>query len=301
MPIDAEVVERLLVKPGHAAHISQRDTEWGGDDTFAAMEKGDAKREATAQLKAFTRELAAAQELLWANDTYALLVIFQALDAAGKDSTIKHVMSGVNPQGCRVHSFKQPSSEELDHDFLWRAARALPERGQIGIFNRSHYEEVLVVRVHPELLVHQQLPAGDRGEAFWKARFDSINSFERHLDANGTKTLKFFLNVSKDEQRKRFIARLEEPGKEWKFSAGDVVERQHWDEYMVAYEEALTATSHSWAPWYVIPADHKYLMHMLVAGILVHTISVLDLAYPTVSEETRAANEAARRQLESEG
>jgi PPK2 family polyphosphate:nucleotide phosphotransferase len=300
MPIDAGIVERLLVKPGHAANVTQRDPVWGGDDAFAAMDKNAAKAEAKAQLKSFTRELANAQELLWANDTYALLVIFQALDAAGKDSTIKHVMSGVNPQGCRVHSFKQPSSEELDHDFLWRAGKALPERGQIGIFNRSHYEEVLVVRVHPELLVHERLPPGDRGQAFWTSRFDSINSFERHLHANGTRIVKLFLNVSKDEQRKRFIARLEGPDKQWKFSAADVVERQHWDEYMVAYEEALTATSMSWAPWYVIPADHKYLMHMLVAGIIVHTISALDLAYPTVSEEARAANQAARRQLEQE-
>jgi PPK2 family polyphosphate:nucleotide phosphotransferase len=300
MPIDAQVLQRLLVTPGQPAAIADRDPVWGGDSTLAAMGKRQAKQTATAQLEADTQELEAVQELLWASDTYALLVIFQALDAAGKDGTIKHVMSGVNPQGCEVHSFKQPSAEELDHDFLWRGAKALPERGRIGIFNRSYYEEVLVVRVHPELLDRQQLPA-PRGKSLWRQRFDSINAFEQHLDRNGTKIVKFFLHVSKDEQRKRFLARLDEPGKEWKFSSADVAEREHWDEYMTAFEEALTATSKPWAPWYVIPADHKFLMRMLVAGVIVSTISELDLAYPTVSTEDRAAHHAARRKLESEG
>jgi PPK2 family polyphosphate:nucleotide phosphotransferase len=300
MPIDAEVLDRLLVTPGQPAGIADRDTAWGGDTTFAALGKREAKQTADDQLMAYTKELEAAQELLWANDTYALLVIFQALDAAGKDGTIKHVMSGVNPQGCEVRSFKQPSAEELDHDFLWRAGKALPERGRIGIFNRSYYEEVLVVRVHPEWLDRQQLPAEDRGKGLWRQRFDSINAFEEHLDRNGTKIVKLFLHVSKEEQRKRFLARLDEPGKEWKFSAADVEERQHWDEYMTAFEDALTATSKPWAPWYVIPADHKFLMRMLVAGIIAKTIGDLDLSYPTVSAADRAAHHSARRKLESE-
>jgi PPK2 family polyphosphate:nucleotide phosphotransferase len=300
MPIDAEVLERLLVTPGRPAGIADRDPVWGGDMSLAAMGKQECKATAKAQLKAYTKELEAAQELLWANDTYALLLIFQALDAAGKDGTIKHVMSGVNPQGCEVRSFKQPSAEELDHDFLWRAGKALPERGRIGIYNRSYYEEVLVVRVHPEWLDRQQLPPQQRGKALWQQRFDSINAFEQHLDHNGTKIVKFFLHVSKDEQRKRFLARLDEPGKEWKFSAADVEERQHWDEYMKAFEEALTATSKPWAPWYVIPADHKFLMRMLVSGIIVSTITALDLSFPIVSAADRAAHHAARKKLESE-
>ncbi len=209
-------------------------------------------------------------------------------------------MSGVNPQGCEVTSFKQPSAQDLDHDFLWRVAKALPERGRIGIFNRSHYEEVLVVKVHPEFLERQQLPPGPRGARFWRQRYDSINSFERHLDRNGTTVVKFFLHVSKAEQRKRLLSRLDEPDKEWKFSAADVAERQHWDEYMDAFEAAITATSTAWAPWYVIPADHKYVMRALVAGVLVETIRSLNLTYPTVSTEQHVANQEARRLLEAE-
>jgi PPK2 family polyphosphate:nucleotide phosphotransferase len=206
----------------------------------------------------------------------------------------------VNPQGVQVVGFRQPAAEELDHDFLWRVSKALPERGRIGIFNRSHYEEVVALRVHPEWLDRQQLPAATRGPSFWEERYDDINAFERHLDRNGTKTVKFFLYVSKAEQKRRFLARLDRPHKEWKFNAADVAERARWDEYMAAYEQALTATSTPWAPWYVIPSDHKWLTQALVARILVDTIQGLDLEWPQVSEAEHAANLEARRLLEAE-
>jgi PPK2 family polyphosphate:nucleotide phosphotransferase len=209
-------------------------------------------------------------------------------------------MSGVNPQGVHVVSFRQPSSEELDHDFLWRISKALPERGRIGIFNRSHYEEVVALKVHPEWLEGQQLPPGKRGTQFWKGRYDDINGFERHLDRSGTKIVKFFLHVSKEEQKRRFIARLDTPGKEWKFKASDVAERAHWDEYMQAFEDAITATSTAWAPWYVIPADHKPVMQAIVARLLVETIQSLGLSWPQVSDKDRAANVEARKRLEAE-
>ena len=246
------------------------------------------------------QDLSDAQELLWASDRYALLVVFQALDAAGKDSTIEHVMSGVNPQGVQVVSFKQPSSEDLDHDFLWRINKALPERGRIGIFNRSHYEEIVALRVHPEWLEGQRLPPGPRGSRFWKGRYEDINAFERHLERSGTKIVKFFLHVSKAEQKRRFLARLDTPGKEWKFKASDVAERAYWDENMRAFEDAITATSTAWAPWYVIPADHKHVMQAMVARILVETIQSLDLSWPEVSDEDRAKHAEARRQLAAE-
>jgi PPK2 family polyphosphate:nucleotide phosphotransferase len=209
-------------------------------------------------------------------------------------------MSGVNPQGVQVVSFKQPSSEDLDHDFLWRISKALPERGRIGIFNRSHYEEVVAVRVHPKWLEAQKLPPGPRGKAFWRGRFDDINAFERHLDRSGTKVVKFFLHVSRAEQKRRFLARLDTRGKEWKFSASDVAERAHWDAYMAAFEDAITATSTTWAPWYVIPADNKKVMQAMVARILIETIGSLDLSWPEISDEVRAANAQARRALEAE-
>jgi PPK2 family polyphosphate:nucleotide phosphotransferase len=209
-------------------------------------------------------------------------------------------MSGVNPQGVQVVSFRQPSSEELDHDFLWRISRALPERGRIGIFNRSHYEEIIALRVHPEWLAKQKLPPGPRDASFWAERHEDINAFERHLDRNGTKIVKLFLHVSKQEQKRRFLARLDKPGKQWKFSAADLPERAHWDEYMRAYEEAITATSTPWAPWYVLPADHKPVMQAMVAAILVDAIGSLDLRWPEVSERARAANAEARRQLLAE-
>ncbi len=294
------IVRELLVEPGSSANIAGRDCAWTGGPEFEQLSERELSATAKAILASGVEELADAQELLWASDTYALLVVFQAIDAAGKDSTIKHVMSGVNPQGVQVVSFRQPSSEELDHDFLWRISAALPERGRIGIFNRSHYEEIIALRVHPEWLEKQKLPPGPRGAGFWAERHEDINAFERHLDRNGTKVVKLFLHVSKQEQKRRFLARLDKPGKQWKFSAADVAERAHWDQYMRAYEEAVTATSTPWAPWYVLPADHKPVMQAMVAAILVDTIGSLDLRWPEVSEQARAANAQARRQLEAE-
>jgi PPK2 family polyphosphate:nucleotide phosphotransferase len=294
------IIKELVVEPGTEANIAGRDPAWTGGPEFEELSAAELSHTAKALLADGVKELAKAQELLWASDTNALLVVFQALDAAGKDSTIKHVMSGVNPQGVRVVSFKQPSSEELDHDFLWRTAKALPERGRIGIFNRSHYEEVVALRVHPEWLDKQKLPPGPRGPEFWAGRHEDINAFERHLDRSGTKVVKFFLHISKAEQKRRFLARLDEPGKQWKFSAADLPERGHWDEYMRTFEEAITATSTPWAPWYVIPADHKPVMQAMVAAILIDTIQSLDLHWPEVSEQARAANDAARRSLAAE-
>jgi PPK2 family polyphosphate:nucleotide phosphotransferase len=290
----------LLVESGTPAGLAKRDPAWKGGDDYGQLSEKKLKSAAFEILQNGVKELSDAQELLWASDTFALLVVFQALDAAGKDSTIEHVMSGVNPQGVQVVSFRQPSSEELDHDFLWRISRALPERGRIGIFNRSHYEEVVALKVHPEWLEGQRLPTEKRGNQFWKGRYDDINAFERHLDRSGTKIVKFFLHVSKEEQKRRFIARLDTPGKEWKFKASDVAERAHWDEYMQAFEDAITATSTPWAPWYVIPADHKPITQAMVARILVESIQALGLSWPQVSDKDRIANAKARQLLEAE-
>ncbi len=267
---------------------------------YADLSADELNATAKTKLAQGVDELADAQELLWASDTNALLVVFQAIDAAGKDSTIKHVMSGVNPQGVDVVSFKKPSSEELDHAFLWRVAKAAPERGRIGIFNRSHYEEVVALRVHPEWLDSQKLPPGERDAQFWGERFDDINNFERHLARNGTTVVKFFLHVSKAEQKRRFLARLDNPDKLWKFNADDIDERALWDDYMRAYEDAITATSASWAPWFVIPADQKHVMQAMVVTILADTIRGLDLSYPSVSDKARAANVKARAALDAE-
>jgi PPK2 family polyphosphate:nucleotide phosphotransferase len=254
------------------------------------------KNEAKDQLADDVKRLADLQEKLYAHDCWSVLLIFQAMDAAGKDGVIKHVMSGVNPQGCQVHSFKAPSSEELDHDFLWRIARALPERGRIGIFNRSHYEEVLVVRVHRELLEKQKLPPRLVTDEIWQERFDDIREFERHLARNGTVILKFFLHVSKEEQRKRFLDRIEEPAKRWKFNMRDVEERQLWDKYLDAYEETIRNTSTPEAPWHVIPADRKWFTRLAVARTIVERLEFLDLKFPKIDgaalEELKKAREA---------
>jgi PPK2 family polyphosphate:nucleotide phosphotransferase len=247
------------------------------------------KAEAKTMLASGVDRLAALQEKLYAQNRWAVLTIFQAMDAAGKDSAIEHVMSGVNPQGCQVHAFKPPSPEELDHDFLWRIANALPERGRIGIFNRSHYEEVLVVRVHPELLERQRLPKAVVGDDIWKERFKSIRGFERHLARNGVLILKFFLHVSKEEQRKRFLARLDEPAKRWKFEMGDIAERKLWDKYMHAYEEAIRHTSREAAPWYVVPADNKWFARLVIAEAMVQAIEELSLEFPKV--QAKALND----------
>ena len=298
--VRARVLEQLVVKPGTPAAIAARDPGWTGGSDFEHLAHDELKERSKEALKRGTEELSDAQELLWASDRYALLVVLQAMDAAGKDSAIEHVMSGVNPQGVDVAGFRQPSSEELDHNFLWRISNALPERGRIGIFNRSHYEEVVALKVHPEWLEAQRLPPGDPDEAFWQQRYEDINAFERHLDRNGTRIVKFFLHVSKEVQKQRFLARLDTPGKEWKFNAADVEERALWDDYMRAFDDALTATSTPWAPWYVIPADHKWLTQALVAQVLVETVTSLDLHWPEVSEAEHAANLEARKKLEAE-
>ena len=248
-------------------------------------------------LKDHLREL---QDVLYAHDKHAILCVFQAMDAAGKDSTLRAVTSGINPAGFQVFSFKQPSREELQHDFLWRTAKALPEKGRIGIFNRSYYEEVLIVRVHPEYLAAQRLPADVDLERLWEHRFASIREHEQHLARNGVVILKFWLNVSKDEQRRRFVRRMVRPDKNWKFSLADVAEREHWDAYMEAYEAALNATSRPWAPWYAIPADDKPYMRLTVASILARTLEQLDLSYPKLEGEALARLEEVRRELEVE-
>ena len=245
-------------------------------------------------------ELAGQQAKLYAQDRWSVLVVLQAMDAAGKDGMVKHVTSGLNPQGCEVYSFKAPSAEELDHSYLWRVMRVSPARGKITIFNRSHYEEVLVVKVHPEYLQKQKLPEPLVTKKIWEERYEDINNFERHLARNGTIILKFFLHVSKDEQKKRFLERLEEPDKHWKFSLQDLNERQHWGDYMRSFEEALTATSTKWAPWYVIPADNKAVARVLVSSILTKAIADLKVEFPKVSKEEKLALEEARKRLESE-
>jgi len=294
------VQDALRVAPGKRANLAHRDTNWEGGEEFEGLTGKKLNSAAKRVLAEGIGELKDAQELLYASDTYALLVVLQAMDAAGKDSTIEHVMSGVNPQGVDVVSFKTPSTEELDHTFLWRIAKNSPAKGMIGIFNRSHYEEVVTLKVHPDWLEKQHLPEGKRGKAFWAGRYDDINAFERHLDRSGTRVVKFFLHVSKEEQKKRFIARLDDPAKNWKFSAADVAERAHWDRYMKAYEEALTATSTEWAPWHVIPADNKHVMQALVVSVIVETIHSLQLKWPVVSDAARRANAEARELLDAE-
>ena len=289
---DDPIVSRMRVPVGKKVSLKK--------DFDAGYHLDLSKEECKAQLEEGIATLATLQDILYAHNIYAVLCVFQAMDAAGKDGTIKHVMSGVNPQGCSVASFKVPSAEELDHNFLWRYSKALPPRGNIGIFNRSYYEEVLVVRVHPDILDKQRLPVTARGKAFWKARYDDINNFERHLVRNGTIILKFFLNVSKDEQKSRFMERLDTPEKNWKFSANDVRERQFWDDYQTAFEEAINHTSTPWAPWWVIPADRKWAMRAAVSDIVTSTISSLDLHYPELSDEDRAELAAARAELEAE-
>lgn len=237
------------------------------------------------------------QKALYAHDRHAVLLVFQAMDAAGKDSTIRSVMEGINPAGCQVFSFKKPSSRDLDHDFLWRTTCSLPERGRIGIFNRSHYEEVLIVRVHPEILRAQKLPNTINMDTIWEERFESIRDLEKHLARNGTMIVKFWLHVSKDKQKTRFLSRLDEPEKQWKFNAGDVAERAFWDDYMEAYEDALNATSRSWAPWYAIPADSKPYARACVAEIIVEALGSVGLEYPQPTDEDRATFDVARAEL----
>lgn len=285
--------EKFLVPEGKKLSLKNHQTDYTGDYTD--------KKQAEKDLKQNIERMAELQDVLYAQNEHALLIIFQAMDAAGKDSAIKHVMSGLNPQGTQVFSFKQPSAEELDHDYLWRSAKNLPERGRIGIFNRSYYEEVLVVRVHPAILQNQSLPPKVKNDKnIWQKRFEQIRSSEDYLAHNGIHVLKFFLNVSKDEQKKRFLKRINTPEKNWKFSAQDAKERTFWDDYMHAYEDALANTSTENAPWYVVPADNKWFTRVAVSRIIIEKMESLNLQYPQVSEAHRQDLLEAKKVLESE-
>lgn len=299
MKIDA--VKHFKVTAGKKVSLKDYDTGWVPKWARAmkdAKGKKAAKKQAIDILELNKQKLSKMQELLWASDTYSVLIILQGMDAAGKDSVISHVMAGVNPQGCQVSGFKVPSAEELNHDFLWRYEKALPERGRIGIFNRSYYEDVLIVKVRPEVLETKKLPPGPRDASFWKQRYDDINAFERHLVRNGTLILKFFLNVSKESQRQRLLKRLEDPDKNWKFSFTDLSEREKWVEYAKTYEDVLNETSTEWAPWYVIPADKKWVARASVSEILASQIEGLSLKYPVLNKEQASAFRKAKAELE---
>ncbi len=288
-----KLVDRYRVTSGKGFRLKDHDpADTGGPLVNHA--------ESEAMLADGVRRLADLQELLYPQDQWALLCVFQAMDAAGKDGTIKHVMSGVNPQGVFVASFKQPGPEDLSHDFLWRVSRELPQRGQIGVFNRSHYEEVLVVRVHPELLTRQHLPPALTGKKVWKQRLEDIASYEQYLSRQGFVILKFFLHLSREEQKRRFLERLETPDKNWKFSAADLAERDHWDEYMTAYEEAIAGTAAPYAPWFVVPADHKWFTRVVVVEAMIAALEDLNLHVPDVTAEQREKLAAAKRALEAE-
>ena len=282
-------IDRFRVRPGDRTALRRHTP-----NETAHFDSKDAARD---HLEKGVERLTALQELLYAEQRYALLLIFQGMDGAGKDHVIKHVMSGVNPEGTDVHAFKQPSAEELDHDYLWRAVKALPARGRIGIFNRSYYEEALVVRVHPEVLAAEKLPR--IGPNIWKHRFEDINAFERHLWRNGTVIRKCYLHVSRAEQARRLLARLDDPTKNWKFSAGDLVERDKWQAYRAAYVDAIAATSTPHAPWYVVPADHKWFAQVVVADVIVDALEELELAYPKLRPAERRTLQQVRRRLAS--
>jgi PPK2 family polyphosphate:nucleotide phosphotransferase len=287
-----KMMERLIARPGKKISLKDYDPDWTG--SIKDREK------ATEMLRDGVQRLAREQDKLYAQDKYSVLMIFQAMDAAGKDGTIRHVMTGINPQGCQVFSFKAPSNEERDHDYLWRSVKALPERGRIGIHNRSYYEEVLVCRVHPELLEGQRLPDQCKDDGIWKRRFDEINNFEEYLHDNGTVVLKFYLNVSKKEQKRRFLERIDKDEKNWKFSVADAKERTHWKDYMRAYEDVFTHTSTKRAPWYIIPADNKWFMRLAVAAITYQTLKDLDLRYPTLTKDKKKELLEARKVLMAE-
>lgn len=285
----SKVIERYCVENGKDFRLKDVDP--------ADTQGLDLKAQANDFLKKGVARLSDLQQKLYAQDQWAVLIILQAMDAAGKDSVIRHVMSGVNPQGCEVYAFKQPSQEDLSHDFMWRTSKLLPQRGRIGIFNRSYYEEVLVVRVHPELLKKQQLPDSMGNKKIWKQRFEDINAFETYLNRNGVVLRKFFLHLSKEEQRNRFLSRLDEPDKNWKFSEADVKEREHWDDYMQAYEDMIRHTATPHAPWFVVPADHKWFTRMVVSSVIVDALESLHLTYPRVDEAKRKELDAARELL----
>ncbi|MCD6543202.1 MAG: polyphosphate kinase 2 family protein [Flavobacteriaceae bacterium] len=289
-----EVMNRCKVDKQNVFTLSDHDTAWSGTEDIRKLGEKKLKKKAKKILKDNLKELSEAQELLYATGKKSILLIFQAMDAAGKDGTIKHVMSGVNPQGCQVFGFKKPSTEELAHNFLWRYTKRMPELGRIGIFNRSYYEEVLVLKVNPELLQNS-----NPDDTFWNERYADLNNLEKHLTQNGTVVLKFFLNVSKDEQRNRFLERLNDSEKHWKFSDSDLVERAKWDHYQNAFEDAINATATEWAPWYVIPADNKWVMRTIVSTIVTESISSLKLESPKVSAKKKRLLDDARKQLEN--
>jgi PPK2 family polyphosphate:nucleotide phosphotransferase len=296
-------VEDFKVEPNKKMSLKDYDSAWipkWAKEQEGKEGKKAAKDFASDILEKNRQKLIEMQELLWASDTYSLLIILQGMDSAGKDGTICHVMSGVNPQGCQVASFKTPSEEELNHDFLWRYNKALPERGRIGIFNRSYYEDVLIVKVRPEVLETNKLPQKLEGKKFWEQRYEDINMFERHLVRNGTVVLKFFLNISKEEQRQRLLERLKNPDKNWKFSLSDLSERSKWADYMEAYKDMFNETSTDWAPWYVIPSDKKWVTHASVSEIILEQVKNLDLKYPVLSKEQYAALEKAKAELKKE-
>ncbi|MCS6808475.1 MAG: polyphosphate kinase 2 family protein [Bacteroidota bacterium] len=281
--------KHFLVRPGSLVKLRDFDP--------AYTDKYHSPEEAAKKLRKGIQTMAKLQDMLYAQNTYALLIIIQAMDAAGKDSAVKHVFSGVNPQGCTVVNFKTPSALELDRDYLWRAHKDIPERGGIGIFNRSYYEEVLIVRVHPHLLQKQQLPPEAKHKRIWSDRFEQINAFEKHLVQNGIIVLKFFLHLSKEEQKRRFLERIDTPSKNWKFSLADVDERQHWDAYQRAYEEVFTHTSTRYAPWYIVPADNKWYTRIVLSDIINHTLQKLDLHYPALSAQQKLELTLARERL----
>src|SRR5208282_656751 len=300
MSIDSE---DFKVPSGKKTSLKDFDPAWipkWAEKKEAEEGKKATKEQALAILEENRLKLVEMQELFWASSTYSMLIILQGMDGAGKDSVIRHVLSGVNPQGCQVTAFKTPSEEELNHDFLWRNVKDLPERGSIGIFNRSYYEDVLIVKVRPEVLEKEKLPAEVEGKLFWTQRYEDINMFERHLVRNGTVVLKFFLHVSEKQQKQRFLKRLEDPDKNWKFSLTDLSERSKWADYMEAYEDMLNQTSTEWAPWYVIPADKKWVTHASISEIIVSQIKKLDLKYPVLSPEQYAALDKAKVELEKE-
>jgi PPK2 family polyphosphate:nucleotide phosphotransferase len=288
-----KMLERYRISKPDKFKLSDIDP----DDTF---DLDLPKKEAKELLEDEVKSIAKLQEKLYAQNQWSVLIVLQAMDAAGKDSVIEHVMSGINPQGCQVHSFKAPTSTELDHDFLWRTTLALPERGRIGVFNRSYYEEVLVVRVHPEILQKQRLPPKLIGKDIWQERFDDIRAFEKHMARNGTVVLKFFLHVSKEEQKKRFLDRIDEPDKGWKFNAGDIEERKLWDKYMEAYEDMIRNTSADHAPWFVVPADHKWFTRLVVAAAIKDAMAGMKLEFPEVDAAARDAMTKARDALSNE-
>jgi PPK2 family polyphosphate:nucleotide phosphotransferase len=296
--LKAKILKRIQVR-GSRVRLHNYPSDWTLHPDLKEREGEDTKQYAKKILEQNIEELSTAEGLLYASGRAALLIVFQGMDTSGKDGTIKHVMSGLNPQSCRVTGFKQPSREELARDFLWRYSKALPERGEIGIFNRSHYEEVLVTRVHPEWLEKQGVPPDEIGKQLWQDRYRDINAWEHHLSRSGTMILKFFLHISKAEQKRRLLERLDDPKKNWKFSAGDLAERKRWNDYVEAYEDALTATSTRWAPWHIIPADHKWSARVLIAQVITDRIRLLKLKYPKMSAAQAAELRKAKAALKS--